>query len=401
MPATTRAEVNPELLRWARETSGLSPEEAARKLQVKVERLRQWEEGQLGPTVPQLRKAATVYKRPLATFFLPKPPETAAPLHDFRRLPEGGGERTMSPALLLAMRRARRRRRVAVELARANGRVVEAFPVQAELRDDPDQLGARLRSFLAVTLAEQSSWMSLYQPLNAWISALEARDVLVFQTSNVAIDEMRGFSISDQAFPAIVLNTKDSPRARVFTLMHEVVHLALNEGGVCDPLKTRRMAQSLDDKVEVFCNRVAGALLVPADALAAIEFVRSVSQPQSWADAELKQLAQVFGVSEEVILRRLLILGKTTYQFYESKRKAYREAYAIRKQAEASKEIKIPQSRLVVRNNGRLYTQLVLDALDNDSITFADVADYLSTNLKHLESITNLIHDSRRAEVLV
>jgi hypothetical protein len=54
----------------------------------------------------------------------------------------------------------------------------------------------------------------------------------------------------------------------------------------------------------------------------------------------------------------------------------------------------------VVRNNGRLYTQLVLDALDNDRITFADVADYLSTNLKHLDAITALVHDSRRAEAL-
>jgi Zn-dependent peptidase ImmA (M78 family)/transcriptional regulator with XRE-family HTH domain len=304
MPATIRAEVKPELLRWARETSGLSPEEASHKLQVKVDRLQRWEDGSLSPTIPQLRKAADVYKRPLAAFFLPEPPATATPLHDFRRLPEGGAKRTMSPALLLAMRRARRRRSVAVELARASGRAVEPFPVQAQLADDPDQLAARLRSFLGITLEQQSSWTSPYEPLNAWITALEARNLLVFQTSSVAVDEMRGFSISERAFPVIVLNSKDSPRARVFTLMHELVHVALNDGGVCDPLKARRVARSHEDRVEVFCNRVAGALLVPAGALTAIPFVRTVAQPRAWQDSEIRQLAQAFGVSEEVILRR-------------------------------------------------------------------------------------------------
>jgi Zn-dependent peptidase ImmA (M78 family)/transcriptional regulator with XRE-family HTH domain len=401
MPATTRAEIKPELLRWARETSGLSPEDAAHKLQIKVDRLRRWEAGRLHPTIPQLRKAAAVYKRPLAAFFLSEPPPPATPLHDFRRLPEGGGERTMSPALLLAMRRARRSRGVAVELARTSGRAVEPFPVQAQLADDPDRLAARLRSFLGITLDEQSSWTSLYRPLNAWITALETKDLLVFQTSHVALDEMRGFSLSERAFPVIVLNSKDSPRARVFTLMHELVHVALNDGGVCDPLKTRRVARSHEDRVEVFCNRVAGALLVPAEALTAIPIVGAAARPRVWEDSELRQLAQAFGVSEEVILRRLLIVQRTTEEFYQAKRREYLAAYAGKRKADAAKPIKIPPSRIVVRNNGRLYTQLVLDALDNDRITFADVADYLSTNLKHLDAITALVHDSHRAEALV
>ncbi len=70
----------------------------------KLERLTEWEEGRLRPTVTQLRKAANVYKRPLAVFFLPRPPAQPQPLHDFRRFPDREHAH-LSPELLLEMRR--------------------------------------------------------------------------------------------------------------------------------------------------------------------------------------------------------------------------------------------------------------------------------------------------------
>lgn len=66
---SVRANINPGLLVWARETAGLPRDAAAKKIGVKPARLAEWEEGRLRPTVTQLRKAASVYKRPLAVFF--------------------------------------------------------------------------------------------------------------------------------------------------------------------------------------------------------------------------------------------------------------------------------------------------------------------------------------------
>lgn len=84
-----RAVLNPELLVWARNTAGLTLEAAAKKLGVKPSRLTEWEANRLRPTVAQLRKAANVYKRPLAVFFRPQAPAQPQPLHDFRRLRTG------------------------------------------------------------------------------------------------------------------------------------------------------------------------------------------------------------------------------------------------------------------------------------------------------------------------
>jgi len=66
--ARVEALVKPELLRWGRETAGLTIEAAAKKITVTPERLLSWENGHSRPSIPQLRKMADVYKRPLAAF---------------------------------------------------------------------------------------------------------------------------------------------------------------------------------------------------------------------------------------------------------------------------------------------------------------------------------------------
>src|SRR5690348_3726586 len=106
---STEAEVEPALLTWARSTAGLSVEEAAHSLQTKPERLIEWEEGARHPSMAQLRRMASVYKRLLSDFFLPAPPEEAPIPHDFRRLP-GEVANRYSRALRYQLRLARQRR---------------------------------------------------------------------------------------------------------------------------------------------------------------------------------------------------------------------------------------------------------------------------------------------------
>lgn len=63
------------VLRWARETAGLTPKAVAAMLKRDVAEALAWEAGKAAPTYPQLEKLAyIVYRRPLAAFFLPEPP---------------------------------------------------------------------------------------------------------------------------------------------------------------------------------------------------------------------------------------------------------------------------------------------------------------------------------------
>lgn len=83
MAVRTKALIEPALLVWARTTASLELEEAAEAIGVSVERLEDWEQGSDKPTIPQLKKAAAVYKRPLSVLFLPEPPTDFMPLRDF------------------------------------------------------------------------------------------------------------------------------------------------------------------------------------------------------------------------------------------------------------------------------------------------------------------------------
>ena len=93
--------VNPQILSWARESAGLTLEDAARGIGLGGEnaaaRLAEMENGDREPSRPQLLKMADRYRRPLLTFYLPAPPAPAARAHDFRTLRqrEVGAEATV------------------------------------------------------------------------------------------------------------------------------------------------------------------------------------------------------------------------------------------------------------------------------------------------------------------
>jgi len=123
--------IKPALLVWARKTTGLSIEAVANKLKVKAERVEQWEAGTSRPSIAQLRKAAVLYRRPLAVFFLPEPPQDFQTPRDFRRVT--GEPPPLSRNLGYEFRFASERREIAVELTSAVGDETEPFDLRASL----------------------------------------------------------------------------------------------------------------------------------------------------------------------------------------------------------------------------------------------------------------------------
>ena len=88
--------VNPEILRWARSTAMMTPEQAVEKLRIRdargvsaVQRLTEYETGRVAPTRALLVRMAQHYRRPLLTFFLPAPPHSKERGVDFRVQPGG------------------------------------------------------------------------------------------------------------------------------------------------------------------------------------------------------------------------------------------------------------------------------------------------------------------------
>jgi len=215
---------------------------------------------------------------------------------------------------------------------------------------------------------------------------LEEAGVLVFQASGIGVDEMRGFSLTERPFPVIVVNVKDSPRGRIFSLMHEFTHILLHDSGLCDFDEQEPRPPEMQ-RIELFCNRVAASALIPKDDLLAQALVAEKPDQTIWAPDELRELSARYKVSQEAVLRRLLTLNKVDEGFYwQSVRRLHKEYKKL-----TSRSGFQPPHQRAVNNAGQLFSQLVLDSYYNERITARDLSDYLEVRLKHLPSIEELV----------
>ena len=376
-PPRQLARINPAMAEWARRTANVSVDKAAKRAGVKPEVLLAWETGAAQPTIRQLREIAKLYHRPLAAFYLPALPRTFTVAKDYRRLP-GQPPIEFSTALLLALRVADYRRDVALELEPETPPATVVGSGRGI--GDPDVLAARARVLLGVSLDDQKDWHDHYAALNGWKNAVEGLGVLVFHFSGVESAEVRGFSISEPVLPVIALNGGESPNARIFTLIHELGHLLLGEGGSCDLAEFSRPSDPALD-AEVLANAFAGALLVPSDALLADPLVARAYATSTWSDADLARLARTFRVSAEVILRRLLALDRTNLGFY----RRWRAALPTEPTAKATGRPGV--AVMTVRDVGKPFARLVIDAYHANTLTGGDLSELLGVKLKHLPAI--------------
>lgn len=376
--------VEPNVLKWARETIGKSIEDVAKRLDLSEGVVRRWESGEKRPTLKQLRELSTFYKRPLAAFFLPAPPAEAPIPTDFRSLAKTV-RKPFSEKTLLAMRRARRLQMLADDLSKTLDREYRVEIGQAALSDNPRMLAIRLRERLGVTIEEQFNWKNEATALAEWRRRVEELGVLVFELS-FPFEEGRAFSFAEVKRPAIVLNSNDrAPNGRIFSLFHEYGHLLLRQSGICDWSEQGK-------RVEQFCNRFSGEFLVPPEALLDHPLVQAHGKPTARDDEDLHQIARQFKVSREVILRRLLILGRTTERFYRHMRDEWERKLKDRQKPKPGRRI---PPRQCVRQNGVPFTSLVLESARQEKITYRDVSDYLSIGLKHLATVESLLREER------
>ena len=381
MSERAEALIKPELLVWARKSAGIDAAAVSSKAKVPLDKLKKWEAGESRPSIAQLRKLAEVYKRPLAVFYLAEPPADFQALRDFRRLPEGllGSE---SYELRLEVRKAQYRRDAALYIYASLGEKPPEFTAITDVENVPEPLAQQGRARLGIELASQFAWNSEYDAFNGWRRAVDKLGVMIFQASNVDVEEMRGFSLALTPLPVIVLNIKDSVRARIFTLLHEFAHLMLREGGICD-LDEAPGSRFQDQQSEIHANMVAGAVLVPRDAPVREAQRRFPGGRAEWSDEDIDFLSKRFRVSREVIVRRLLIARLATDTFYRQKRAEYAHQF----KATTKPSGFAPPHVIALSRAGDSFSRLVLAGYASEKLTSSDVSDLLEVRIKHLPKI--------------
>jgi Zn-dependent peptidase ImmA (M78 family) len=289
--------INPAVVQWARERAGYTIEDASKTFK----KIAAWEAGEAAPTYPQLEQMAEKFKCPVAVFFFPKPPDVPAVEQSFRTLTAedfAAIPRTVRTFL-------RRGQAMQINLAELNDGKNQAprlitRDLKFSLNTSLDKIAADVRKYLGVSIAEQASWKSTGQALEAWREVFAQVGVFVFKDAFHAKGYF-GFCLYDDEFPIIYVNNSSTKSRQIFTLFHELGHLLFHTSGI-DILDDPFINHLPEDerKIEVICNGLASRVLVPDD-----EFDSVMKGGAADRDSAAK-LAEHFSVSREVIYRKML-----------------------------------------------------------------------------------------------
>lgn len=265
--------VNPDILRWARETAVLTPEEAADKLQLipargvsAADRLIALEAGKAVPTRPMLVRMAKLYRRPLLTFYLSAPPRRADRGQDFRTLPadHAPADEALLDTLIRDVCARQSLVRAALEDEEEAGPL--SFVGSKDMIDGVPSVLSSIRDTLQISLLEFRSQSSPQEAFRLLRGGAEKAGIFVLLMGNLGsyhtaidLETFRGFALADEVAPFVVINDQDSRAAWSFTLLHELTHIWLGQTGVS--------GARAELAIEQFCNDVAGEFLLPEEEL--------------------------------------------------------------------------------------------------------------------------------------
>lgn len=298
------------MLVWARKRSGQQASDFARRFP----KLQQWESGELAPTMRQLEDFAKATHTPVGFLFLPEPPVEEVPLPDFRTF--GDEEvRTPTPDLLDTVYACELRQDWYRDFAEDRGYDEVELVGSLTVDQGAEEAAAQLRDLLGFGLARRVDFRTWSEALDGLRDHAEAAGVLVMINGVVGSDthrrlnpkEFRGFALADQLAPVVFINGADTKAAQIFSLAHELAHLALGGSALSRPDLAE---MNMGSGVEAWCNRVAAELLVPLASIAE-EYVASPD-----LTTELDRLAKFYKVSTLVVLRRIYDAGLMAWDVY-------------------------------------------------------------------------------------
>lgn len=384
---TIATAVQPGILRWARESLGLSVEDVATKMKRAPAEIQEWEAGKSYPSYPQLEKLAyKIYKRPLAVFFFPEPPQEEVHKKEFRTLPD------TELASLTADTHLHIRKGHAYQLSLEEtfeGRNPAARTIWRNLSLDMSKgieaQAAQLRQYLDISLEQQQGWDSPETAFKHWRRALETFGVFVFKSSFKQKD-ISGFCLYHEEFPLIYLNNSNTATRQIFSLFHELTHLLLRINGISKEDSSDRLP-AREKKVEQFANAVAAEFLIPRSHLASR--IKSRGGPlESIPDATFAQIASVYSVSREAILRRLLDRGLVSRVFYEKKA----QQWSAQKKKSTGGNYYATQGVYLSES----FAREVFRKYESRQLSDIQAADLLGVKARNLEGIENRILEEAR-----
>lgn len=370
--------INSGRIEWCCNDYDIAPDDLFSELGISNASMERVMAGEAGLTFNQLRKMADFFGRGVL-FFMETSPVDEKKVHttQFRTLSNQKPELTISIKKLIER----------VEQQRA---VYQSLLEDLDEADQPQFNPPPLPRTPQAAASVVRAWLNLSDENNfdTYRAAVEAQGILVFRSNGYngkwhipKTSPIFGFTLYDPICPVIVIKKERSEARQSFTLMHELGHLLLHKTSSIDDVSDLHSHQGR----ECAANAFAGNVLVPHEFLLSIfdaERPNEVSRYDAW----LEQHQRVWGISCEVILRRLLDAGRLPQEHYRD----YRQWCATRTIPEKTGGTRKYRYREPRHVFGDTYVKTVLDSLNARHITLAKASRYLDSlkiqDLHHLEN---------------
>lgn len=368
--------VTGSVLAWARADVGMSVRELADALDVTPATILRWESEETHPTTGQFKRLSKVLGRPENFFFLTRPPKAAPAVAAFRTKYGQGEWLAPDPKISQQLRLAQRVQTVSAWISRKLGDSRPVVP-EAAIYHAPEKVAASLSSWMSWTLDIQTG-NSDARTSQMLRQRLQERGLTVLHLSFDEDTAVRGFSLPHATAPLMAINTKEHYRARLFSYVHELAHLALHDDSLCFVRN--------DEGVERWCNEVAAAFLIPEH-----DFRRHVSDKfGSQKVSTLDQVSMLRGRYKASLLAVALRLEKLDLAvpgLYSS------VSRILEKRSKGGRpDPDRPQTRARIRlqTYGSHYVSSLLEAAESEILPETQVLDILKVSRSELADLRML-----------
>lgn len=377
--------VHPATLRWAREDIGLPLAEAAKKLSKSIEEITAWESGEKSIGLSNARKLADRYKISLPVLYLKNIPEEwqQEKPKDFRR-PET--QEPYSYPLCSAIRDARERQAWMREYLKSENEKPLDWLGSFSGKKNIKHIADWIVQWLDIDRQKIAALKNDTQALSHWIEKIEAKRIIVSANDTHAahkIDhsEYSGLVLYDNYSPLILLNPADSPARRVFTLVHELAHLLLDDSSSVSQINFRQEATNYDP-IETMCNRVASRVLINDG------YIQTQWNDSDNPETTIQALASNLKISHSAIAVKLKALGFIDQAMLDMLLDQYKRLYLKGLENRPSGGRTVPDKQVLDRC-GKLLTQTVLTAYEQGSVNATEIYDILGLKLKYLSKLSD------------
>jgi Zn-dependent peptidase ImmA (M78 family) len=386
--------LNPDILSWARNTAGLSADEAARALgfnntrsRSAAERLIALEAGQDEPSRSVLLKMAQAYRRPLIVFYLAQPPRIGDRGHDFRTVP-GAPPPLYNPILDALLRDIRGRQAIVRALHEDDQLQAVDFIGTASIDDPAHDLANRITERLQFSLEDFRRQANADQSFKHLREKIEAAGVYVLllgnlgsHHTNISVETFRGFAIADPIAPFIVINDQDARPAWSFTAVHELAHLWLGVTGIS--------GASFEAAIEKYCNDVAGEILLPATEITALAQLRRA--PFSQVIETVSEFANMRKISRAMVAYKLFRAQIITEAMWRQLTSRFKDEWIASRNRpeEADREDSGGPSYYVLKRHrlGEALLGLVRRSLAEGTLTHTKAAQVLGVKPRNVDPL--------------